>query len=235
MIDTEALSEWIHPRLLDLEEIDEARTSFREHPARLLVLDDFLQPEVAERISVFLSQEAEYRIEYGLQSADGAVAEDVWEVADPSDRFYRLSRLAEVPGQYRFSPNALAYLMFRQAVPEPALVGYFAALTGMALRPSQDFGVHSMTTGDFLGPHSDDNKHRGLAFVLYLSPDWQLEYGGELVMVDAAGAETTVAPAFNRIVMFDVRAGSMHRVARVDEASGGTPRLTVGGWYDRME
>jgi hypothetical protein len=231
MVDRDALGSWISAEHLGDEAMGEARAAFEAHPARLLTLDGFLAPEAAGQLAAFLADEASYRREYGLVSADGAVEESAWLEAPEDDRFFALSRLDHIPEEHRFSPSALTYLRFRQAVPSPPFVEYFETLTGLSLGPSDDFGVHAMSAGDFLGEHSDENKRRGLAFVLYLS-DWEPGFGGSLVMRDAQGGEATVDPAFNRIVMFDVHAGSVHRVARVQDAAGDRVRRTIGGWYD---
>ena len=231
MIDRDALGSWIAAEHLEDGALERGRAALDAHPARLLTLDGFLTTEVADRLAAFLADEASYRREFGLVSADGAVDEASWLAADEDDRFFTLSRFHQIPEEHRFSPNALTYLRFRQAVPSPPFVDYFESLTGLSLGPSDDFGVHAMSAGDFLGEHSDENKRRGLAFVLYLSA-WEPGFGGSLVMRDAQGGEVTVDPALNRIVMFDVHAGSVHRVARVEDAAGDRVRRTIGGWYD---
>ena len=75
---------------------------------------------------------------------------------------------------------------------------------------SDDFGSHSMTAGDFLKQHDDNNRNRRLALVLYLSPDWKPEYGGSLKIADPAGdGESTVAANYNSLVAFDTLAGTI--------------------------
>ena len=67
-----------------------------------------------------------------------------------------------------------------------------------------------MIQGDFLRPHSDDNRNRHLALVIYLSPGWEADFGGELHMVDQEGHDTALPPVYNSLVAFDVLTDSQH-------------------------
>jgi hypothetical protein len=235
MIDRNALVSWIQPQHLDEQMLQQYRQSFDAHPSRLVLLRDFLVDKVAEKLARFLEQEVEFRREHGLYSVEGAVSEEEWQRASDEDRFFRLSKLASTPPQFQLSPNTLTYIRFRQAFQRPQLVGFFEALTGLQLGSSDDFGVHSMTVGDFLRPHSDDNRNRRIALVIYLSQGWQPEFGGALEMTDRDGDVTTMVPEYNSMVVFDVLAGTTHLVTPVAASAGDRARLTIGGWYPRPE
>lgn len=235
LTDREALAGWIQPQHLDAETISTYRASFSSHPARMVVIPGFLHDDVADRLSRFLLNEAEYHAEYGIYSVEGAVPEERYLAADDSDRFFRLHRLAGIPEQHRFSMNALTYLQLRDAFQQPAFEAYFEELTGLELGASDDFGVHSMRTGDYLRAHADDNKERAVALVMYLTPGWSPGFGGSLHMSHPDGGETRVDADFNSIVIFDVLAGTSHSVAPVEASSGELPRVTIGGWYHRPD
>jgi hypothetical protein len=230
MIDRSALEPWIQPRHLDEESLERCRKEMFAHPAKMLLLEDFLVPAKADKLTRFLEQEAQFGKEYGLYS-DGSVSEEAWEAADAAARMSRLSRLAGIPSEFQMSPNALTYLQFRQALQQPAFIGFFEAATGLDLGGSDDFGVHAMSEGDFLRPHSDDIKGRRIALVIYLSEDWQASYGGTLVMTDPTGSDSRVDPKHNSIVIFDVLADTMHQVEPITAEAAGRARYTIGGWY----
>jgi hypothetical protein len=232
-INRDWLAAWIQPQHLDSRALERYRACFESHPARLVSLENFLQPDVADRLSRFLAGEAEYATEYGLYSADGAVAEDVWQAADAEDRFFRLSKLTGTRG-HQMSRNALTYVQFRQAFQRPEFRAFFEALSGLPLAWSDDFGSHAMRQGDFLRAHSDDNKNRQLALVIYLSPGWEARLGGVLHVVDKDGSDTPIVPHFNRLVAFDVLTDSQHFVTAVSTDAGSSPRLSIGGWYQRV-
>jgi hypothetical protein len=231
--DTAALGRWIQPQHLDASAMEAYRERFASDPARVLHLEDFLLDDVATKLNRFLADEAEYDEEYGIYSVEGAITRDRYEAAPVDDRFFRLRRLAGIPDAHRFSPNALTYLKLRQTFQTPAFETFFAELTGLELGASDDFGTHRMIAGDYLRAHSDDNRSRRLALVMYLTPDWRSEYGGSLLMVDPDGNERAISATYNSIVMFDVLAGTSHSVEAVSEAAGDRARLTIGGWYHR--
>jgi len=235
MIDRQALEAWIQPQHLENGAIARYQRDFAAHPARMLVLDEFLVDDVAEKLNRFLAEEADYYTEHGIYSIEGAVSEAQWLEAPENDRFFRLGKLSNIRPEFLLSQNSLTYLQFRQAFQGAALKSFFEAVTCLQLSESDDFGSHSMRAGDFLKPHSDDNRDRQAAIVIYLSKDWQSRLGGTLRMIDPTGRETDVDPSFNSMVVFDVLADTTHYVTQVDGAAGERARLTIGGWYHRPD
>jgi hypothetical protein len=231
VVNQASLQPWIKPQHLTEDALKKYREEFSSHPARVILLEDFLTDKIAGKLHAFLSREAQFATEYGLYSVEGAATEDRWLQAEEEDRFFRLGKLAATPPEFRLSPNTLTYLKFRQTFQRPEFTEFFETLTGLPLGASDDFGVHSMRTGDFLRAHSDDNKNRRIALVIYLSPDWQPSYGGNLQVFDKSGTPTEVVPSYNSMVVFDVLAETTHLVTPVTSAAGDQSRLTIGGWY----
>lgn len=213
------------------------RSAFESHPARFVVLEEFLVPEIAGRLSEFLRSEGEFQTEFGLYSAeDQPISEAEWNSAPEQDRFFRFSKLVGTPAEFRLSDNALTYLRLRTVFhKDESLRSFFEDVTGIDLAMSDDFGSHSMAVGDFLKSHDDDNRNRRLALVLYLSPDWTRDLGGSLHIVDPSGEESVVPATYNSLVAFDTKAGTTHCVAPIAEAAGDEKRATIGGWYHAPE
>ena len=233
MIDVQRLAPWIQPQHLEERALAGYRDAFTSHPARLIVIRDFLVPEVAARLSRFLHQEAEFRSEFGLYSIEGTVTEQDWLRAADEDRLFRLGRLVGTPPQFRTSPNALTYLQFRMTFQRPEFRAFFESVAGMPLGASDDFGAHAMAQGDLLRPHSDDNKNRQVALVIYLTPDWRREYGGALRVIHKDEAFTDVEPVYNSVIAFDVLTAPAHFVFPIQAAAGPAKRLSIGGWYHK--
>jgi len=231
-IDRDKLTAWVQPQHLEAAALARYRESFESHPAHLLVVKNFLQPQVAERLSGFLSNEAEFKVTYGLHSTEEAVSEDDWNQAEDDDRLFKLGRLVGTAPQFARSPNALTYLQFRMTFQRPELKAFFESITGMRLGNSDDFGAQAMECGDLLRPHSDDNRNREIALVIYLAPDWKPEFGGQLRVVHLDGQDTVVEAEYNSMIVFNVHTHSAHVVEPVKPgSSGGNRRLTIGGWY----
>ena len=233
VIDRTGLQSWIQPQHLEPARLFEYRQAFDIHPGRLVVLQDLLTAPVAERLARFLAAEGEFEPEFGIYSTEGKVSEEEWLKADEQDRFFRLGKLVRTPPQFQMSPNALTYLQFRRVFQRPEMKGLFEAISGLPLGWSDDFGAHAMRSGDFLRPHSDDNRNRRLALVIYLTPDWRREFGGELHVIDRNGHVTEIEPLYNSMIVFDVLAAPAHLVRPITAAAGAQQRLTIGGWYHR--
>jgi 2OG-Fe(II) oxygenase superfamily len=234
MINRDWLRSWIQGHHLEDEALTRYRHAFVSHPVRLLWLKDFLQPDVAERLSRFLKAEAEFTTECGLYSVEGAVPEERWLAAEPDDRFFRLSKLKGTAREFQVSRNALTYVQFRQVFQRPEFRGFFEAVSDLHLGWSDDFGSHSMIQGDFLRPHSDDNRNRQLALVIYLSPEWEPRFGGVLHVIDKDGRESIIPPDYNSLVAFDVLTDSQHLVSPITSDAGAAARLSIGGWYHKV-
>lgn len=78
-------------------------------------------------------------------------------------------------------------------------------------------GLMASEHGGFLNMHADFNWHhklqlwRHLNFILYLTPDWDSNWGGELVLSSQYDRNITkISPVFNRAVVFNVDDTCIH-------------------------
>ena len=79
-------------------------------------------------------------------------------------------------------------------------------------------GIHLTRAGGHLGIHADFNwheqlqAHRRLNVLIYLTPGWRPDLGGELELWDceAKACQRIVEPLFNRAVVFSTRSDSFH-------------------------
>ena len=227
-LDTELLGSWIQPHHLEHSALEEYRRTFTTHPARLIYLKNFLMPEVAKRLSNFLSQEAIFRPEFGIYSSEEAVTEEQYDAAPDVERFFRMRRMVGTHPQFTMSPNALTYVRFRQLFQHREFKAFFETISNLALASSEDFGSHLMLAGDFLRPHNDNNKNRQLALVIYLSPGWERHRGGNLHVFNSH-VSSEVIPEYNSMVAFDVLVSATHEVSVIDNGM----RFSIGGWYHK--
>ena len=228
------LRSWISPEHLRSDVLSSYRRSFEKHPGRLVILENILIQQVADKLSRFLRNEAKFETEYGLYSQkDSGVSEEKWLRAPEADRFFRFSKLVEVASEFRMSLNALTYLRFRKSFQDPAFQNFFECLCGLELAWGDDFGSHSMKAGDFLKAHDDNNRNRRIALVIYLSDDWEETFGGCFNMFDQEGRTQKIVPTYNSMVVFDVTASTTHFVDPIGAEAGTRARVTIGGWYHR--
>lgn len=231
MFDARALSQWIQPHHLSDEAVAGYRTTLEAHPAKMVVIHDFLTDEAAGHLADFLAREAVFEVEHGLYAVEGSVPEARWEAASEEDRFFRFGKLTGQRPEAMLSDNMLAYLQWRGSVTEQPFHDFCQDVAGMPLGASDDFGCHEFNVGDFLLAHDDANRDRRLALVMYLTPGWTSVFGGALHMTAADGIVDVTQADYNSIVFFDTLAGSSHRVATIEPAAGDLARRTFGGWF----
>lgn len=102
------------------------------------------------------------------------------------------------------------------------MLRFLEALTGIDhLLPDPHLlggGVHLVGRGGHLGVHADFNWHPGLQahrrinLLLYFNDHWDPAWGGDLELwsTDAARRVESIAPLFNRAVIFTTRSDTFH-------------------------
>jgi len=99
---------------------------------------------------------------------------------------------------------------------------WLASVTGIPHLISDPYytggGLNCILPGGLLDVHADGNwhdamaVHRRLNAIVFLNRDWRDEWGGALELWDASlsGAVTTIAPLFNRLVVFETHDRTYH-------------------------
>ena len=120
------------------------------------------------------------------------------------------------------------------------VVDLIGRITGLAqMEPDEHLyagGISMMSKGHFLNPHLDNShdkereRYRTLNLLYYVSPDWELSYGGhlELWQEGPTGRPTTIESRFNRLVVMITNQSSWHSVCPV--VAGGD-RCCVSNYY----
>ena len=74
----------------------------------------------------------------------------------------------------------------------------------------------NMNSNCFLDIHEDKNKGT-IAFVINLTKDWRVDYGGNLHFLDNEGkVNRTYIPSFNNLIIFEVSDKSKHFVSSIN-------------------
>lgn len=111
---------------------------------------------------------------------------------------------------------------------------YMENLSGRSCDGPLELGAAWYRPGDYALPHQDvrivDTVSREVAFVWYLSTDWEPEWGGSFFWCKTG---TLVAPKFNSLALFNVSADSVHMVCPVSNQATGK-RLSIHGWWNTL-
>ena len=134
--------------------------------------------------------------------------------------------------ELQFTPEQMCVFQYLNGCP---MVKFLETLTSIiGLLPDPHFvegGFHCVGPQGRLNVHADFSHHartgleRRVNLLLYLNPDWQPGYGGELKLYDeSVQPVVTVEPVFNRCVIFATSDTSYH---------GHPEPMTAPGWFRR--
>ena len=229
-------SQYINQHYLLPEEVSRTAENFIRSDISLLRLPNFLVSKFALSCSRFLSCDTTYTNTYGIFSKQPpTVNEATWLASTEEERFFFYQILNGTKSE-AISLNAMNFLKLRKLLRSEFFRSYIASLTELNLVSTSAMLVHRMHKGHYLKRHNDRSHNRKLAFILYMSPDWLPECGGELKIVDNQGFETSVQPCYNSLVLFDVSKHQYHYVSEVLDSSEQMPnhrngRISINGWF----
>lgn len=170
-----------------------------------VVVDDFLPADVASRLlTAFPPPDAPQWLD--------------WRTRDTTHQPRKLGigHASRLEGADSFLHNVL--FAFNSS---PFLI-FLENLTGIEkLLPDPHFhggGIHQILSGGKLDLHADStvlsplNLYRRINVLLYLNQHWKPEYGGDLELwnEDCTHCGRTIAPLFNRLVVFNTGKTSFH-------------------------
>ena len=98
-------------------------------------------------------------------------------------------------------------------------VRFLNAVTGRWCRPSEgfvQFRMSDVTTPAF-PVHVDAGEGTSFVSLSYLSPDWEPDHGGQLILHKSqeSSSGAVIDPLPNRLVVFETAADHWHRVEKV--------------------
>ena len=172
----------------------------QREPFRHVVIDGFLQPDIAEAL---LAEFPEFNPALAINEDGKVGSKSVHE---------RIRALG--PTYSRFDE-------FIQTQDFLGLVSRITGIPGLLYDPHYfGGGTHDNRNGQALDAHVDFNRHpvththRRLNLIIYLNPDWQAEWGGVLELHSDPRSDhdqvTPVVPLFNRAVIFETTEHSWH-------------------------
>lgn len=175
-------------------------------PYRHVVLEDFFTPEYAHAL---LAQFPEFDTKHALNEA-GLVGNKAV-----------VERIRGIGAQYAVLDDLVKSEAFL------ALVSKLTSISDLLYDPYYfGGGTHENRHGQDLDPHIDFNRHpveawhRRLNLIVYLNPDWQADWGGNLeVHSDPHALDNkikAITPSFNRCVIFETNEISWHGFNRID-------------------
>ncbi|KWU45125.1 hypothetical protein RHOSPDRAFT_33372 [Rhodotorula sp. JG-1b] len=238
-----------HPTLFDPLNIERLRTKHdASSPYKHAVINQLFNQEFLNKARKEITEQLSFR------EKETDICKRHWKLINQTGD---LSNLSGLPA----SELALlpTLLQLRNALYGPEFRHFLQKVTGC--RPlsgsKTDMSCAEYSQGCYLLNHDDVIGTRRISFILYLvleEPEWKPEWGGALELypvleadeqnpdrpnVPVAKPSTSIPPAFNQMVFFEVQPGhSFHSVEEVvvegDKQKGGVgARVSLSGWFHK--
>lgn len=204
--------------------ISELNMFFNSSKPKHVVIDDFLEPSFASAIESEIKE----------LPLDGATVYKHF-----NEDKYGLSKVSIIP---KNTVKLLTYLN------SPEFIKFVESLTGFNNLISDDTlnggGIHITKRHGFLQPHLDFRAHprnknwlRRLNLIIYLNKDWSNSYNGHLKFYspDSLKPLVSVAPIFNRCVLFETSEISIHGYPEPLDCPDNVLRLSLALFYYSIE
>ena len=232
------------PALNPVLDVDILAGAYRRD--RRVHIPDVLTEESAKRVHRCLEQETDY----ALLAKGGPEEANMWRVATlTAQQQAELMAKAYAQAREKFHFLYDAHAMSNDGEPYPDTLHYLSAVTAfLNSTPVLDF-VKAVTgasaiayasaqatryrPGHFLNQHDDGNgRGRLVAYVLNMTPNWRLDWGGALLFSDRPGhISEGYPPAFNALNLFSVP--QEHLVGFISPFAGAA-RYSITGWFSAL-
>ena len=212
--------------------IHEWRDLYQDHSMHFLQINDFFKSEAVDCIYKYLSDEAHFESVYGVRNVEGhSVERGIWEKELEEERFFFYEQISDL-SVGRMSKNFAFYLKAKSFFASSHWMNFAAMITNLSLQSVTSASVHRMHYEHYLRPHHDRGGSRRIAFILYLTPNWKKEFGGQLCITPHNGEPVSIEPVCNSLILFDVNEHKEHHVQALTPHVKELARFTIGGWLN---
>lgn len=197
-------------------------SEYFDEPYKHVVIDNFLDPELAQRCLKNFPEPSDTCWEYANDADIEVKLRTTWKSE------FEIPEVLVDAVRILNSAPVLKSMGTRLGIPKLVPDPYF---TGG--------GLNLTMPGGLLDVHVDGNYHdatglnRRINSIVYLNSDWQPEWGGEFGIYDRTGeiCLKRVAPIFNRLVIFDSHDFSFHGLPEPLASPPGTARKSIILYY----
>ncbi|KKL00614.1 2OG-Fe(II) oxygenase [Rheinheimera mesophila] len=226
---------WLNKQQTIRSAIRAYRKAVQRSTPSLVVIDGLFDPARLDEVVTVLQQEQHWSTQHHSYSAL-YVNNETWQKTPDTERFVQRDLWLR-PLLCTNSPaaTALAFLQFLRGDEFMSLLSkiFDVQITDINVaKPEINTNFFRLSARDFVNQHADDSPGREICMLLYLNKDWQDHNGGELVFIGQNEQPVTIAPLYNRCVLFDPSSeGSEHWVKPVSGDSAVAYRYNVTSWY----
>ncbi|MBZ9612681.1 2OG-Fe(II) oxygenase [Rheinheimera maricola] len=201
-----------------------------------LVIDNLFANDKLEQVMRILQRDTDWQAQQHSYSAL-YVDETTWQKTRNSQRFVQRDvwQRPAFDATHPAANVAAEFLSFLRSDQFMALLsGIFnVSLTDINVaKPDINTNFFRLKATDFVNQHADDSPGREVCMLLYLNKDWQSDNGGELMFMGKDNNHITIAPLYNRCVLFNPSSeGAEHWVKALTTDNRQHCRYNVTSWY----
>lgn len=211
-----------------------------------LQIGDFLIPKEAEALHECLANQVRWDLAYHKGTSGATLSKSMFDSMSPTERtafMQNIQRTALDGYQFAFNTYMMVTAYREQRDPNLYLhrateflnsqecLNFIRGVTGVKSIIRANAQATRYMAGHFLKQHTDSDTERGreLAYVINLTKNWQVHWGGLLHFMDADGKVIdTFVPRFNTLSLFLVP--TPHCVSFVAPFATGS-RFSITGWF----
>lgn len=227
---------WLNQEQISPSRIADYRKALFDTSPHHLVIDNLFNSSQLDKIITVLQQELYWQTQQHTYSAlyvDNAK----WQRTHKKQRFVQRDvwQGDGLNANHSSVNSALQFLEFLRSAEFLALLSriFKVQLTDINVaNPASNTNYFRLAATDFVKLHADDSPGREVCMLLYLNQNWHRNNGGELVFKGTDNKPITIAPLYNRCVLFDPSSlGSEHWVNAMTTENSQQYRYNVTSWY----
>ncbi|MAZ86249.1 MAG: hypothetical protein CL693_01265 [Cellvibrionaceae bacterium] len=225
--------------------IEDYKSALNHSHPRHLVIDNLFDANKLESVARALHHTSHWKTQQHTYS-ELYVDKQQWQQASPEERFVQRDSwrpeflqpqgLNLERGDTRNDHvNAREFLNFLRGDDFMAFLSrvFKVSITDINVEdPDINTAYFRLSREDFVEQHADDSPGRKVCMLLYLNRDWNCDAGGQLVFKGIDDNPISIAPLYNRCVLFDPSSeGSEHWVEALSAKAPQAYRYNITSWY----
>ncbi|NOQ64084.1 MAG: 2OG-Fe(II) oxygenase [Methyloprofundus sp.] len=224
---------WLNDNKINATELGTYRESLLRATPNHIVIDHLFNEEKLKQVVSLLHQEHRWQTQKHTYSAL-YVDKEQWQTTHIEERFVQREIWQNQAGcaNSSIAQDLLGFLRSKEFMAVLSRI-FNVTITDMNVAsPEINTNFFRLGAKDFVKQHADDSPGREICMLLYLNKDWNLNSGGELVFIGKDDKPVSIAPLYNRCVLFDPSSiGSEHWVKMLNSQELIGYRYNVVSWY----
>lgn len=223
---------WLNEHHLTPAAIRAYRKAVQRATPQHVIIDGLFDALKLTEVADVLEQQQHWKTQKHSYSAL-YVNDEVWQDTAEAERFVKRDQW-----QRSTSSASLCALQLLQFLRSEQFMSWLSRIFDVQLTdihvktPELNTNYFRLSPNDFVHQHADDSPGREVCLLLYVNKNWRTGDGGELVFKGTENNVVTIAPLFNRCVLFNPASeGAEHWVNAVTGEAAFAYRYNVTSWY----